>query len=55
MRFLRSSKRLQTTVELMFTAQKENACSPWTACSVCDWKYPFWVNLVHKLKIISLS
>ena len=55
MRFLRSSKCLKTTVELTFTTQKANACSPWTACSVFDWKYPFWVNLVQKLKTISFS
>ena len=55
MRSLRSSKCLKTTVELTFTTQKANACSPWTACSVFDWKYLFWVNLVQKLKIISLS
>ena len=30
-------------------------CSPWTACSVFDWKYLFRVNLVEKLRIISLS
>ena len=39
--FLRSSKCLKTTAELMFTAQKANACIPWTACSVFDWKYFF--------------
>ena len=55
MRFLRSSKCSKTTVELTFTTQKASACSPWTACSVFDWKYPFWVNWVQKLKIISLS
>ena len=31
--FLRSLKCLKTTVELMFTTQKANACSPWTAYS----------------------
>ena len=55
MRSLRSSKCLKTTVELTFTTQKAKACSPWTACSVFNWKYLFWVNLVQKLKIISLS
>ena len=55
MRSLRSSKCLKTTVELTFTTQKANACSPWTACSVFNWKYLFWVNLAQKLKIISLS
>ena len=55
MRCLRSSKCSKTTVELTFTAQKANACSPWTACSVFDWKYSFWVNLVQKLKIVRLS
>ena len=55
MRSLRSSKCLKTTVELTFTTQKANACSPWTVCSVFNWKYLFWVNLVQKLKIISLS
>ena len=54
-RSLRSSKCLKTTVELTFTTQKANACSPWTACSVFSWKCLFWVNLVQKLKIISLS
>ena len=54
MRSLRSSKCLKT-VELTFTAQKLNTCSPWTACSLFDWKYLFWVNLIQKLKIISLS
>ena len=47
----------------MFITQKANTCSPWTACSVFNWKYPFggggggggWVNLVQKLNIISLS
>ena len=24
-------------------------------CFVFEWKYPFWVNLVQKIKIISLS
>ena len=47
MKSLRSSKCLKTTVELTFTTQKANACSPWTGF--------FWVNLVQKLKIISLS
>ena len=55
MRSLRSSKCLETTVELTFTIQKANFCSPWTACSVFNWKYHFWVSLVQKLKIISLS
>ena len=31
MRFLGSSKCSKTTGELAFTAQKANACSPWTA------------------------
>ena len=31
---LRSSKCLKTTVELKFTIQKANACSPWTACCI---------------------
>ena len=55
MRSLRSLKCLKTAAELTFTTQKANACSPWTACSVFNWKYLFWVNLVQKLKIISLS
>ena len=25
----------------MFITQKANTCSPWTACSVFNWKYPF--------------
>ena len=54
-RSLRSSKFFKKTVELMFTTQKANACSPWTVCIVFDWKYIFWVNLVQKLKIVSLS
>ena len=55
MRFLRSSKCSKTTVELTFTTQKAYASSrPWTV-SVFDWKYPFWVNLVQKIKILSLS
>ena len=56
MRSLRSSKRLKTTVELMFTTQKVNACSPRTALFCFQLGIPFfWVNLVQKLKIISLS
>ena len=55
MRSLRSSKRLKTTVELTLTTQKANASSPWTACSVVDWKYLSWVNLARKFKMISLS
>ena len=50
LRFLRSSKCSKTTVELTFTTQKANACSPWTGCSVFGWKYHFWVNLVQKIK-----
>ena len=43
-------------VELTFTTEKAKACSPWTACSVFDWKYLFCgVNLVQKLKIIIFS
>ena len=52
-RFLRSSKCSKATVTLTFNIT--NACSPWTTCSVFDWKYPFWVNLVQKLNILSLS
>ena len=48
-------KCLKRTAELAFTTQKLNTCSPWTACSVFNWKYLFWVNLVQKLKIIKLS
>ena len=48
-------KMFKNTVELTFTNQKANACSPWTACSVFNWKYLFCVNLVQKLKIISLT
>ena len=48
-------KMFSTTVELTFTTQKANSCSPWTACSVFNWKYLFWENSVQKLKIISLS
>ena len=55
MRPLRSSKCLKTTAELTFTTQKAYVCSPWTGCSFFDWNYLFWVNLVQKLKIISLS
>ena len=54
MRSLRSLKCLKT-VELTCTAQKLNTCSPWTACSLFDWKYLFWANLIQKLKIKSLS
>ena len=38
MRSLRSSERLKTTVELTFTTQKAHTCSPWSGCSVFDWK-----------------
>ena len=51
MRYLRSSKCLKTAVELTFTTQKANAFSPWTACSVFDWKYLFWVNWIQKPKL----
>ena len=54
-RSLRYSKCPKTTAELTFTTEKANACSPWTAGSVFDWKYLFWLNLVQKLKMISLS
>ena len=50
---LRSLTCLKTTVELTFTTQKANSCSPWTTCFQLE--IPFWVNLVQKLKIISLS
>ena len=52
---LRSLKCLKTTVELTFTTQKTSACTPRTACSVFNWKYLLYVNLVQKLKIISLN
>ena len=52
---LRSSKCLKTTVKLTPTTQRANAISSWTACLVFDWKFLFWVNLVQKPKIISLS
>ena len=55
MRFLRSWEYSKTTVDLIFTAQKTNACRPYTACSVFDWKYPLCANLVQKLNIASLS
>ena len=41
-----------TKSKRLFTTQK---ASPWTACSVFNWKYLFWVYLVQKLKNISLS
>ena len=50
MRSLRPWRCLRTIAELTFTIQKENACSPWTQLDIT-----FWVNLVQKLKIISLS
>ena len=50
---LRSLTCLNTTVELTFTTQKANSCSPWTTCFQLEIR--FWVNLVQKLKIISLS
>ena len=50
MRYLRSLKCSRTTIELTFTTQKANAWSPWTACSVFDWKYPFHVNLIKTEK-----
>ena len=43
------------TVPLSFTTQKVYVCSSWTACSVFDWKYLLWENLVQKLKVVSLS
>ena len=46
MRSLRSLKCSKTAIELTFTTQKEHAYSPWTSCSVFNWKYPFGVNLV---------
>ena len=49
MRFLRSLKYSKTSIELKFTTQKAETCSPWTACSVFDWKYRFLVKLVQKL------
>ena len=45
---MRSSKCLKATVELKFTIQKAKACSPWTACSVFNWKYLFWGKLGPK-------
>ena len=37
-KIMRSSKCLKTTVELTFTAQKANACSPCTTFSVFTFK-----------------
>ena len=42
MRSLRFSKCLKRILELTFTTQKAKACSPWTACSVFNWKYFFF-------------
>ena len=56
MRPLRSLECLKTTVELTFTTQKVNTCSPWTACSVFDWKYLFgqicWSKLKFRIRLI---
>ena len=52
LRSFRSSKCLKATAELTFTTQKANGFSPWTACSIFNWKYLFWVNLVQKIKTI---
>ena len=41
MRSLRFSKSLKSTVELTFTTQKANACSPWTPCFIFHWIYLF--------------
>ena len=38
---VRSSKCLKTTFELRFITKNTKDCSPWTACSVFDWKYVF--------------
>ena len=54
MRPLRSLKYLKT-VELIFITQKANAWRPWTVCFVFNWKYLFWLKLVQKLKVISLT
>ena len=48
-------KMFKTAAELTFTTQKANGCSPWTACSVFNWKYLFWVNLVQQIKLVGLS
>ena len=48
-------KIFKTTVEFTFTTQEVNAHSPQTSCSVFDWKCPFWINLVQKLKIMRFS
>ena len=47
-KIMRSSKCLKATVELKFTIQKAKACSPWTACSVFNWKYLFLGKLGPK-------
>ena len=47
-RSLISPKCLKTTVQLTFTTQKANACSPWTAWSIFYWKYLFWGTFVPK-------
>ena len=39
----------------VYYTKRKRLCSPWTACSAFNLKYLFWVNLVQKLKIISLS
>ena len=42
--------RNNSWINIYYTKSKR-----WTVCSVFSWKYLFWVNLVQKLKIISLS
>ena len=48
-------KMFQNNIWVNVYYTKINACSPWTVCSVFVWKCIFWVNLVQKLRIISLS
>ena len=47
--------KISNWINVYCTTQKASACSTWTVCSVFDWKYLFWVNLVQKLKNVSLS
>ena len=41
-------KMFKKIVELTFTTQKGNVCSPWTACSVFNWKFFFLDKLDPK-------
>ena len=52
---MRSLRSLKAPVELALTTEKANAFSPWTTCSVFNWKYLFLGKFGPKTQIFQFK